>query len=144
MIHTVSQINQIQRFFGWHGTASDFSDHCDILSCGQAGNQIVKLKHKTDMIAAVFGQFAFCRLDQIISTINHMAACRFVQTAQDIQQRRFAAARSAEQHDQFSLIQIEIDTAQGMNRSFTHLINLGNAARLKDGVDVHSVNVMKI
>ncbi len=54
------QPDQCQRLVRVHRIVGDLGHQFDILARGQAGHQVVELKHEADVIAPVAGQFA-CR-----------------------------------------------------------------------------------
>ena len=50
-----------------------------------------------------------------------------VEAAQDVEQRRLAAARRAQQHDELAGRQREVDTAQGVHRLCANRVDLRQA-----------------
>ena len=63
----------------------------------------------------------------------HVAAGRHVEPAENVEQRRFAAARGPEQHDEFARVKVQIDAAQRVHLDLAHAIDLGEPARFEDG-----------
>ena len=103
-----------------------------VLEHGEAGNEIVELKHKTNVLAPVPGQFGVVGTDEVVVAPSRFAAGRRVETAQDIEQGRLARAGRSEQHDKLALIDIEIDVLQRMDLNFAHGVGLGQIAGVKD------------
>jgi hypothetical protein len=68
---------------------------------------------------------------QVVIAVADGTGGRYVEPTKDVQQCRFAAARRAKQYNEFTLVKLEVDASQGVDRDFTHLIDLGNAPREK-------------
>ena len=91
---------------------------------GEAGNQIVELKDKTDVPASERRQRCFVSGGQFGIPVEDLTTRRHVQPAKNVQQRRFARSRWPEQDDELPLAQREIDLAQRVNLDFTHAVHL--------------------
>jgi hypothetical protein len=96
VIQPVTQADQLQRDFGLHRRARDLGDDRDILARGETGNQVVELEHEADVKAAVGGEFALAGAGQVAAGIQDFARGGRIQSAENVQQRRFAAARCAQ------------------------------------------------
>ena len=59
---------------------------------------------------------------------------RRVEAAEDVEQRGFAAARRAEQHDQFAVVEIEVHAIERANLRLPAWINLRQPPHLKQGL----------
>ena len=57
-----------------------------------------------------------------------------VQSSQDIQQRRFPTPGGSQQHDELTLEKLQIDPPQRMHIDLSHVVDLRDAPRVKDGV----------
>ena len=57
---------------------------------------------------------------------------RHVEAAEDVEERRFAAAGGAEQDDELAGEQVNIDAAQRLHLDFAHAIDFGEAAGLEN------------
>ena len=55
-----------------------------------------------------------------------------IQSAQDIEQGGFTAARRAQQHHYLTLVEFQIDAPQRMDLDLSHLINFNQINGLED------------
>src|SRR5690606_22804593 len=90
-------------------------------------HQVIELEHEAYVAAPVGGEFALARMGEFFAAKEQAAVTGAVQAAEDIQERGFAAARSAKQHDQFPLRQLEIHAAQRMYRAVAAAVDLGQS-----------------
>ena len=111
---------------------SNLGDQPHIFAGRQAGNEIVELKDKADMVAAITGQLGIVKVGQLLIAIKYRPLAGRIESAKDIQQRTLAAARGAQQHNKFAPVQIEIHTTQCMHVDLAHVVDLGDAARGED------------
>ena len=65
--------------------------------------------------------------------IAHTAGAGHIEAAEDVQQRRLAAARRPQQHHEFTGVQIQINAAQGMDLDFAGAVDLGQTPGTEDG-----------
>ena len=65
----------------------DFGDNRHILARSQAGNEVIELENKADMLAAETGQAGIIGMTQILAVIPDLARRRRIQPAEDIEQR---------------------------------------------------------
>ena len=112
----------------------DLGDERHVLARRQARDQVVELEHEADVLAAIAGQLALVGADQVVVAEDDLAGGRRVEPAEDVEQRRLAAAGRAEQHDKFAFANVEIDRAQRMHLDFARPINLRQPARDKHRV----------
>ncbi|OGA48064.1 MAG: hypothetical protein A3F74_14405 [Betaproteobacteria bacterium RIFCSPLOWO2_12_FULL_62_58] len=63
----------------------------------------------------------------------HLARSRRIEPAENVQERGLAAARRSEQHDELTRTDPEIHAAQRVHLGRAHTVDLGEAARHKDG-----------
>ena len=80
---------------------------------------------------AVAGQLPFRGLHQVVIEVVDGTAGGRIQSAQDVQQGRFTAARRAEQHHQFAVVQIQVHPAQSLDLDLAHLVDLGQPCGVK-------------
>src|SRR6185312_12993915 len=78
----------------------------DVLAGGQAGNEVVELEDEADMLAAIASQERIIFRAQVMMLIAHAAGRRHIQPAENVQERRFAAARGAKQDDELAVEEI--------------------------------------
>lgn len=74
IIVAISETHAVESLGGGHGVVGDLRDQRHILECGQTGDQIVELKNKPDMFAAIPGQLTIVRSGQIVISKRHIAA----------------------------------------------------------------------
>ena len=89
------------------------------------------LKDKADFLAADMRQLVFIQIANHAPMQNVFARRRCIQTADDIHQRGFAAARRAEDGEKFALFNIQIDSLENGLHFISHLILLDNAAHFE-------------
>ena len=63
-----------------------------------------------------------------------MPAGRHVEPAEDVEQRRLAAARRPEQHDELAAVEIQVDRAQRVHLDLAHAVDLLDPTGLEDGL----------
>ncbi len=61
------------------------------------------------MVTPVGRELRFVRPGQLGPAVKHLPASRRVETAEDVQQRRLAASRRAEQDDELGIEQLQVD-----------------------------------
>jgi len=127
MVHAVLQLDQRQRRLRGQRVGGDLGHQADVLARRQAGYQVVELEHEADVVAAVPGQAGVVQGGQLLRTEEHPAVGRQVETAQDVQKGRLAAARRAQHHHQFAGIELHVDATQRMHRDLAAAIDLDNS-----------------
>ena len=129
MVQPGLKAHQGQGFGRVHGIVRDVGDECHVLAGREAGDEVVELEDEPHGLAAVGGQGFLVGVGQVLATVGQGAAGGGVEAAQDVQQRRLAAARGAEQHDQFAGKEVQVDPGQ---RPHFHdragMIDLGQVA----------------
>ncbi len=65
-------------------------------------DKIVRLENERDVVAAVIGQLLFGQAAELAAVVEHAAAGRRVEAADDVEQRALAAARRAHDGKEFS------------------------------------------
>src|SRR5579864_3618801 len=95
-----------------------------ILQRGGTGRQIEALKHKSDLLIANECQSLFVVLGYVKIFEKITARTRAVEAAQDIHERRLAAAARSHDGQELAVTDGEIDTAQSVDPGFAQLIIL--------------------
>jgi hypothetical protein len=80
------------------------------------------------VLAPVGGERGLAGAVQALLAEVQRALARHVQPAQDVQQRRLAAARGAEQHDEFTAAHVQVDVVQRAHRDLAGAVGLGEGA----------------
>jgi hypothetical protein len=115
MIEPMPEPHQRQGFIGAHRMRGDFGDQRHVLAGREAGDQIVELEDKADMFATIARQFAVAGISEIVIAEAHAAGAGAVEAAENVEQGRLAGSRRAEQHRQFSIIEVDIETTQRLH-----------------------------
>ncbi len=110
----------------------DVSHQLDVFFDGEARHQVIKLKHKADVLAPVASELFVTGAVQFMISKMCAAGRGPVQPAENVQQGGFAAARRAQQHDELAGINIEIDVLQRTHLGITSDIALAECACLED------------
>jgi hypothetical protein len=77
--------------------------------CGETGHQIVELKDEADVLPAVARELGIGSAREVMVEKAHRAGGRGVESTQDVEERRLAAARCAEQHEELAGAQVEVE-----------------------------------
>jgi hypothetical protein len=102
-----------------HRVVGDVGDEGHVLARGEARDQVVELEDEADVLAPVTRErVARRRPVERASPRYQLTLARrgHVEAAEDVEQRRFAAAGGAEQHDELAVEELEIDAAQRLHR----------------------------
>src|SRR5690606_18085435 len=75
----------------------------NVLAGGETRDQIVELEYEADVAAPVRRQLALRGAGKLPAPEVQPAVGRAVEPAEDVEQRRLAASRRSEQHDQLAL-----------------------------------------
>ena len=74
---------------------ADRGGQLHVLDRREVGDQIVKLEHKPDFPPAVQRELFGAHRGDFLPVQKHMAGCKRIHTAQNIEQRRFSCAARA-------------------------------------------------
>ena len=86
MSRPVAQSHEGERFRGIHRIPADIGYESNVLESREAGNQVVELKNKPDMIPTVLSERCVSRRCEVVVEKAHRAARGCVQPAEDIQE----------------------------------------------------------
>ena len=131
MIEPLGEPDERQRLARVDRLGGDLVHQRDVFAHRQARDQIVELEHEADMLAPIARQFGIAGADELVLAPRAWPSGR-VEPAENVEQRRLAGARRPEQHDEFALIDVEVDVAQRMHRDLAHGIDLAQPARDED------------
>src|SRR5690606_28865285 len=110
MVHTVAETDDVERGLGRHAIVRDLRHDRDVLTRRKAGDEVVELEDEADVMTPVLGEVLLRRARDVLIVIQDGPLAGRIETAEDVQQSRLSAARRAEQHDQLTGIQLEVDT----------------------------------
>lgn len=79
----------------------------------------MKLKHKTDILIAESGQFFLLHPADYRSVNRHRARIRLVKRSHDLQESRFAGSAWANDTDDLTFIDFQINAFQHLQRTKT-------------------------
>src|SRR6516162_6162500 len=125
MTCAVVEPDKRQRLVWTHWLVRDLGYESDVLISSETRDQIVELKYKPDVLPAIGSERAVIEPGQFEVLEEDAAAGRLIEAAHDIKERRFPAARWAEQHDNLAAPNIEIETAQRTNFDLAGNVGLG-------------------
>ncbi len=112
----------------------DLRDQLRVFEGRQAGDQIVKLKHESDVLSAKLGQFLARRRRQIVIFVVDFAAGGYIQPSKNIQKGGFSATGRPQEHHEFARKKVQSYPAQRMNFDVSHAVDLGDFVHVEDGI----------
>ena len=127
MIDAVAKAYESKRLFRRDGIQGGLGYQRDVFLRRQAGDQVVELKHETDMIASIGGKGRVVELSQLFLLEENMPLAGRVETANDVQQGGLFAAGGAQHDNDFAAIEREIDAIQCPDRHFARMVDLRDA-----------------
>jgi hypothetical protein len=127
------QADPVDRLVDRHRVVDDVGDQGDVLAHREARDQVVELEHEADVAAPERGQLRLRGGAQVLIAKAHFAGARHVEPAQDVEERRLAAARGAEEDDELAGTDVEVDLAQGPDLDLAGAVGLGQAPARKTG-----------
>ena len=86
------------------------------------------------MITPVCGQTPIRHVSQFSIFKPNAAFSGVIKSPQNVQKRRFPAARRAQQDSQFTFVQLKINAIQGVDFHVTGVIDFGDALRSEDNI----------
>jgi hypothetical protein len=137
MVQAVAKADQLQGRGRIERRGRDLGDEGDVLHRREARDEVVELEDESDMLAAKACQFLLGGRGEVVIEVEDLALGRDVQSAQDVEQRRFAAARGPEQHHEFTGVEIDVDLLQCVHVHFPEAVDLGDAVYVEDGFTRH-------
>ena len=90
-------------------------DKLNVFAGGENGNQVVRLKYKTDLLQAQLRQFTFAQAVDAASGYPDLAAVWNIQAADGIQKACLAATGWCGQANEISRIDFNIDMIEGLD-----------------------------
>lgn len=78
-----------------------------------------------DVLAPVAGELCFIGGDEVVVAPERLARRWRVEPAEDVEQRRLAAARWPEQHYEFALADFELEIGERTHLDLSHPVDLG-------------------
>jgi hypothetical protein len=85
------------------------------------------------MLAAETGKLLFNGAGKFVIEIVDLADGWHIESAENVEQRRFAAPRRAEQDHELARVKVQLDAAQSLHVDFADAVRVGNAVHMKHG-----------
>src|SRR5690606_21800674 len=117
----------------------DLGDERDVLPRGEARHEVVELENEADVPAPIERELPLRRVREVLAAEQEPARRRAVEPAEDIEERRFAAARRALEHDELALGDREIDAPKRVHGARAAAVDLGQPLRLEAEVLVRGI-----
>jgi hypothetical protein len=124
MVKPSGEPDERKRFLGLHRMLSNVGDQRDVLPRGEAGDQVVELKHKPHVLSAIASERLLVVLREIVVEIPYGTAGWNVEPAQNIEESGFTTSGGPEEHDELTFEQIEVDSSERKNVHVSHVIDL--------------------
>src|SRR5690606_5686509 len=139
VIEPMLETDELERLLRRHRMLRDLRDDGDVLARGEARNEVVELEDEADRLAPVLGQLAIARAGELAIEIAHLARCRGVEPAEDVEKRRLAASRRPKENGELAAVEVEIDAAERVDLHLSEVVDLRHAPSAKDGGTLHSL-----
>ena len=104
----------------------------DVAPCRQRGQQVELLEDEPDLLVAHHGKLGLGHVRDVGAGETVGARGRGVEAADDVHQRRLARARRAGDGDELALVDLEGDTAHGLEGDRSAGVALADAVQGKD------------
>jgi hypothetical protein len=124
MVETVAEADQRESVLGLDGVVRDVGDERDVFAGRQARNQVVELKDEAHVMAPIVGELVLAGVRQLVVAEPHPARRRHVQSAEDVEQRRFAAAGYAKKRQELARGEREVHAVERVDVHFSHSVGL--------------------
>ena len=108
----VIQAHGLEHVVAAQGMRRDFLDQRHVLNDRQGRDQVVALKDKAHRGGAVIRQLVGAERGDVFPVHEDLSFRRAVQAAQQVQQRAFARAAGAQDHDELSFLQRQVHMVQ--------------------------------
>src|SRR5690606_14148091 len=93
--------------------------------------------------APVFRQLAVAEAGDLLVAEEDLAFGDGVESAEDVDERRLAAARRADQHDEFAGLDLDVDAAQRLHLDLSGAVDLGHSLGGVDRSGVHAASFIR-
>ena len=105
----------------------------DVLDRVEPRQQIERLEDEADVLVADRRELVVRELPDVLAGEDVFAAVGDVETAEDVHERRLARPRGAHDRHELALVDVEVDTAEGVHDVvLAHAVRLGDTAELDD------------
>jgi len=106
----------------------------DVMESGGAGQQVVGLEDKPDLVVADQGLLRPIQVADILTIQDILATGGMVEAAHDVHHGAFAGTGGPHDGDKFAFMDLQIDMVEGGDADvFAHLIDLAEIFELNDG-----------
>ena len=108
---------------------TDLQRQFHVFQSRQVGDQVVKLKDKSDVIPAVSRQLFGAIFRNILPIHQHFSFGGGIHTSQDIQHRGLAGAAGPHDHHELALLDLKLDAVHSPDLHFAHFIYFRNVLK---------------
>src|SRR5690625_3699064 len=106
--------------------------HLDILEDGEAGQQVERLEHETDVVVAGEGALVLAQVAHFLAAQQVLPLAVAVEQAQDVHQCALAAAAWPDERDHLALVDVEGDARQRPELVVAQRVELADVAQGED------------
>ena len=122
---------RVQQVVYGQGVCGKMGRDLDVLADGQVGHQVVELEDEPKLVATVLAELLGRQAGQLRAAHVDRAAIGCLQAAHQVQKRRFAAARRAEQHANLAFVHRGGDVVQHRGACLAFAVMLAQIANLQ-------------
>ena len=122
VVFAVRQTDLLQYGIGVQRVTADLGRKLNIFARSQVLHQIVKLEHKTDIVAAVGGQAFFVKAADSLAVQQNGALVTGIHAAQHIEHGGFARARGAQDHAELAFLNFKAHMVGRRDAGLAHLV----------------------
>ena len=115
------------------GVAGNVKSDADVVTRGERGQEIEFLKDETDLLATEVGTLGVCGMGKVGAIDQHASGVCLCQASEDVEESGLAAARWANNAEEFSALHFKGDAAYRGDVHFADSIRLGDVLNLNDG-----------
>ena len=124
ILHPLAEADLPQDLVGRQRILAQLACDLHVFQCRHIGQQIVKLEHEPDLVAAVGRQALAAVVRHVLAREQHMAGGKPVHAAEDVQERGLARAGLADDDADLPLVDRKRRVLQRLNAHVSHLIGL--------------------
>ena len=104
----------------------------NVLERRQQREQAERLEHEAHLVAANFREFLFPHCGQVLSFEEDLAGRRLVEPGHEVQQRRLARTRSADERNELARRNLQGHVVDGRDLLRPHVVHAGEVLNVDD------------
>ena len=125
--HLFQGLRRVQRIL------RDLGGQLHVFQRRQILDQVIKLKHKADVISAVGGELLLRVGGDLLPVQDHAPFRQGIHAAQDIQDRGLSCAGRADDHAELPFLDLKIHIPQGLDVHLAHMVDLFHIFKFHKG-----------